>query len=454
MSSVFEHLSPKVRVTFRVNSLPPVKMTLIRPEWAKSAEDLRLVVPDTNQGRTLLAAYQWYMAGHERSECVPEPVTPVYHRDILGYLFIADQRLSLDAFFSIASPIDLQRLGEYPDLTEEELLAERDLLRKHVPDGTHVAAYVNNTTLAGIIQDGRFMAQNSQMVHSAVFVFWAGGSHGTNPYDVIWIHTTSGSEPLTDYLKKKTKPENEVVHATVTTVADEYARLCTAVRTPWATPEGVAALAQSWQKAKSTSTSTSATTSATAKATLQRPVIHPAKQTEQQDELKGLVCSPTRVQIQHNGLSMEAILEPNGTFSCGRDDDIHAAELLWRFNDRIAKLDAKDVLVTDTPLEHITYAHSPSTSVAQSLKNLYGDMPALVSAPVAPVACAVPAQTATATAPVPQTPQQLFNAARARTTELQLEIGLWKLIQAQYELNKNLETILANLKSTLVPLRI
>lgn len=287
---MFEHLSPQVTVTFCVNSLPPVKMLLIRPPWTKSAEDLALVVPDTHSGRTLLAAYRWYMAGHAKGDCVPEPIMPVHHRDILQYLFVAGQHMSLDGLLSVMTREDLERLGEYPDLSEEELKAEKDLLRKHVPDGTHVTAYVNNTQLAGIIQDGRFMTQNSQMVHSAVFVFWAGGSHGLNPHDVIWIHTKSGSQPLADYLKTKTKTktENEVVHATVATIAT-----------------------------------------------------------------------------------------------------------------------------------------------------------------VTPVATAVPAQAIIVTQP-----QQLLNAARARTTELQLELGLWKLIQTQHELNKALEATLTNLKATLVPLRI
>jgi hypothetical protein len=225
MPSVFEHLSPEISVTFRVNSLPPVKMLLIRPPWTKSAEDLALVVPDTHSGRTLLAAYQWYMAGHAKGDCVPEPIVPVHPREVLQYLFVAGHPLlSLNTLLTIMTPEDLERLGEYPDLSEEELLAEKDLLRLHVPNGTYVTARARFPPLEGIVQDGRFTTQNwdrlpSQMVHSAVFAFWAGGSGDQNPHDKIWIHTKSGSQTLADYLKIKIKTNEVVYPATVATAA-------------------------------------------------------------------------------------------------------------------------------------------------------------------------------------------------------------------------------------------
>ena len=323
MSSGFEHLSPRIPVTFRVNSYSPIKLTLLRPEWTKTVDDLRLIVPEYKDSQPLLLAYKWYMKQFN-DVCRPEPPPITHNRDVLRYLFVAGYTLSLDTLLSTVSDTEISRFGEHPDLTETELVAERNLLRLYVPDGTRVFARVSNTTQTGWIQDGRFMTRNSQMVHSSVFAFWAGMSAVANPHDVIWINKSPEiCEPqtLTEYLKdaqkaekKLKKSENEVVYPCA--VADEYARLSAAVRTPWASPEGIAALA------KLTSTS-SAATSATS-------------------TIETLV---TQIQF---------------------------------------------------------------------------------------------------------TPQQLLAKATARTAELQAELKLWRQIETQHKINKELEATLANLKATLV----
>lgn len=465
MSSGFEHFPPRIPVTFRVNSYSPIKLTLLRPEWTKTADDLRLIIPECTQSQSLLLAYKWYMKQFN-DVCRPEPPPIADNRDVLRYLFVAGYTLSLDALLSTVSDTEISRFGEHPDLTEAELVAEKDLLRKYVPDGTRVIARVSNTPQMGWIQDGRFMTKGSQMVHSSVFAFWAGMSAVANPHDVIWINKSPEiCEPqtLTEYLKdaqkaqaQPKKSENEVVYPCA--VADEYARLSAAISTPWATPDGIAALAKLTSTSAATSTATSTSTStATAKASIQRPVIHPAKQTEQQDELKGLVCCSTRVQIQHNGLSMDAILEPNGTFSCGRDDDIHAAELLWRFNERIAQLDAEDVIVTDKPLEHITYSCSPSRSIAMSLRDRYSLKNCIASTPTpTPTSTSTSTPTTAATSAIETlvtqiqfTPQQLLAKATARTAELQAELNLWRQIVSQHKINKDLENQLEHIKASL-----
>ena len=224
MSSGFEHLSPRIPVTFRVNSYSPIKMTLLRPEWTKTADDLRLIVPECTQSQPLLLAYKWYMKQF-MEVCRPEPPPIADNRDVLRYLFVAGYTLSLETLLSTVSDTEISRFGEHPDLTETELVAERNLLRLYVPDGTRVFARVSNTTQTGWIQDGRFMTRNSQMVHSSVFAFWAGMSAVANPHDVIWINKSPEiCEPqtLTEYLKdaqkaekKPKKSENEVVYPTV-----------------------------------------------------------------------------------------------------------------------------------------------------------------------------------------------------------------------------------------------
>jgi hypothetical protein len=63
---------------------------------------------------------------------------------------------------------------------------------------------------------------------------------------------------------------------------------------------------------------------------------------------------------------------------------------------------------------------------------------------VATVAPAVPAEAIIVTQP-----QQLLAKATARTAELQAELKLWRQIELQNELNKELEATLAKLKASL-----
>ena len=164
---------------------------------------------------------------------------------------------------------------------------------------------------------------------------------------------------------------------------------------------------------------------------LNPPVLSSFVRTDEINRLKGIVCSPVRVHVRHNGLSMDAIFEPNGTFSCGHDTLIHSEELIWRFNERIARLDVNDMIVTLTPLDHIVYSHSSSN------KSIAADLRELVSTPS-------PQQLlAKATA------QQLLAKATARTAELQAELELWRQIVIQHKINKDLEHQLEQIKATL-----
>ena len=164
---------------------------------------------------------------------------------------------------------------------------------------------------------------------------------------------------------------------------------------------------------------------------LNPPVLSSFVRTDEINRLKGIVCSPVRVHVRHNGLSMDAIFEPNGTFSCGHDTLIHSEELIWRFNERIARLDVNDMIVTLTPLDYIVYSHSSSN------KSIAADLRELVSTPS-------PQQLlAKATA------QQLLAKATARTAELQAELELWRQIVTQHKINKDLEHQLEQIKATL-----
>jgi hypothetical protein len=345
--------------------------------------------------------------------------------DVLDLLYVEGYDEPLGTLLHTMDGRAIERLGQ-------SWAKDLDKLMKLFPTSTRVTVRYKGASKPGQFHpNGTFSYIGGSLdgvgLSPSAFVEIIAGCDIRNPFDHIFVQVDETlNQSLSVYLQEDQDLKDAA--ASLMKLVDSYP--APVVDVPTATAVAVATAA------------TTATTTATAVVSVTQE-----QRDNEKRELKSLLDSPRTVQVRgsKDGCygAISATLEIDGTFSyCDLDEvlhtDLHSSELVQHFNYTPAMGGAVLPINPETSLTHIFFDRDHEKSLADHVKEIYDEMPALI--PIAPV---------TGTT-VTQSPQSLLAVAKARTQELQAELELWQKIVAQKNINKELEQELNKIKASVV----